>query len=225
MHLDVFEKRIVINLPDRADRRRDMERELRRANITAEFFPAIRPESADPFHMLGVKGAYMSHLAALKQATGASSALIMEDDLNFVRDIDRMSVVSRLPDDWAIFYCSYIGLDHAGGAPEIRPMPKTLEVIGTHFYAINGWAIPKVVEKLETFLTRERDHSEGGPMPIDGAINIIRQQEPSMIAYVASPGLGYQRHSRSDITGKWFDRTFISPVFERVRCARNFFTR
>lgn len=223
MSLEVFEKRLVINLPDRTDRRRDMERELRRANLTAEFFPAIRPERAEPFHMIGVKGAYMSHLAAITRAMGASSVLIMEDDLNFIHDVSRMSVVHHLPDDWAIFYGSYIGLTHEGGPSTIRPMPPKLEVIGAHFYAVAGWAIPKVVQKLETFLTRERDHADGGPMPIDGALNIIRRQDPSMVAYVANPGLGYQRSSRSDITGKWFDNTVLGPAIEQARRIRNLF--
>lgn len=223
--LAFFEKRLVINLPDRTDRRRDMERELRRANLTAEFFPAIRPESAEPFHMLGVKGCYMSHLTVLKQAIGAASLLIMEDDLNFVHDLDRMSVVHQLPSNWAIFYGSYMDLPHAGGPSTICPMPPKMEVRGSHFYAVAGWAIPKVIEKLEIFMTRERDHPDGGPMPIDGALNIIRQQDTSMVAYVADPGLGYQRISRSDISGKWFDSTFLGPTIERVRRVRNLFVR
>jgi hypothetical protein len=72
---------------------------------------------------------------------------------------------------------------------------------------LNGEAIPEIIRRLKAILTRPPGHPLGGPMHVDGAYSTIRLQHPALITYAASPVLGYQRPSRTDIgDGKWFDR-------------------
>ncbi|MCL4675754.1 MAG: hypothetical protein KJZ59_06980, partial [Pararhodobacter sp.] len=60
--LDTFGRIVVINLPERADRRQAIDTELRRAGLSldhpsVELFVAIRPESAAGFPSRGAHGA------------------------------------------------------------------------------------------------------------------------------------------------------------------------
>jgi len=45
-----------------------MQKELSRIGWRAEFFPAVRPETAQGFPWIGARGCFLSHLAVLKSA-------------------------------------------------------------------------------------------------------------------------------------------------------------
>src|SRR4051794_38102594 len=83
---EYFARGYVINLRERTDRRREIERELARLALPsgwAEFLAAERPDSAAGFPSAGVRGCFLSHLAVLKDAhaRGLPNVLVMEDDL------------------------------------------------------------------------------------------------------------------------------------------------
>ena len=69
---DCFNRVVIINLPERKDRRRDMERQLQLAGISkervVEFFPGIRPDVLGDWPSLGVQGNFLSHYTVLRQA-------------------------------------------------------------------------------------------------------------------------------------------------------------
>ena len=85
---DAFERIVVINLPERTDRRREMTAELRRAGIDRrdprlQFFAGIRPADAGQYPSIGARGCFESHLGVIREAIRdrVESVLILEDDL------------------------------------------------------------------------------------------------------------------------------------------------
>src|SRR5580658_4700609 len=99
----------VINLEHRTDRRIAMEEQLSRIGWDAEFFSAIRPESAADFPSIGARGCFLSHLSVLINArdAGAEQIVILEDDVNFASDFAERwaSSMARLQTtEWSIFY-------------------------------------------------------------------------------------------------------------------------
>lgn len=214
---DFFERAYVINLPSRTDRRRAMERELRRAGLPlasgkVEIFPAIRPDDPGPFPSIGIRGCYESHVSILRQAReqGWRNVLIMEDDLTIAdryRDAEDRLMAQLAGLDWDFVYFGHtLELSPADGAPVLQPFPGP--IVTAHFYGINARVLGPLLEALDLMRTRPPGHPDGGPMHIDAAYTTFRAQHPEVITLVANPNLGWQRSSRSDIhASRWFDRT------------------
>lgn len=204
----------VINLPERTDRRRETERELERANIPlswAEFFPAIRPASADGFPGIGARGCFLSHLAVLRLARDRkwTNVLILEDDLAIdpLLADDPGPVLAFLQRvEWGFAYLGHVLPEDTSPGDPLRTYSGAIET--AHFFALNGPIIPRVVSFLETVLARPPGHPDGGPMHVDGAYSTFRAQNPSVVTLVTPRTLGRQRSSRSDITTGWKDRVF-----------------
>lgn len=74
-----FDQIRIINLPERTDRRRAMDRELAAVGLIddprVQYFKAFRPEDAGQFSSIGARGCYDSHKTLLKEATMASGAI------------------------------------------------------------------------------------------------------------------------------------------------------
>ena len=214
-----FDKVYVINLVHRTDRRRETEAELRKINAKAEFFSALRFTKAAPFHRVGSRGSFMSHLAVLERARGSRNVLMLEDDIAFYPE--STSALKRLPSDWGIFYGSY----NFGLAPTDFPfttVPPESELVGAQFVAVNGYVIEPLIEAMEGYLSRPRDHPDGGPTPFEGTINVFRQQNPQFPVYAATPVMGRQRASRSDCAErKWFDNALTAPFIDMARKIKN----
>jgi glycosyl transferase, family 25 len=231
MHpLSYFDKVFVINLPARADRRREMDQQLRKIGLAIdasliEVFQAIRPPDKGPFSSVGARGAFLSHLGVLRTAAGAGyrRILILEDDVNFIEDFNTQftrMVRSQEGQDWHLFYGGYQLLDEPAppyGTPLIDPERG---VMLAHFLGFATPAISMAVEFLETLLTRPPGDHSGGPMHVDGAYSCLRRLNPSLTTRLAVPQLGYQRASRTDIHElRWFDR--LSGVRGLVGVARS----
>ncbi|MCZ8101512.1 MAG: hypothetical protein O9972_26865, partial [Burkholderiales bacterium] len=174
------------------------------------FFPASRPNDRGSFASIGERGAYESHLAVLRAAIGRPCVLVMEDDVQFSNEIGSLSrLIDEMPDSWDVLY-----LGHAQIAEIAKDLPGSglvrvgceYEFICLHCYAINGKAIAKLVDACDGFLTRPVGDPAGGPMPIDGALNIARRVL-GLETYVINPPVAIQRASRTDIGRlKWFDK-------------------
>ncbi|MBZ0262569.1 MAG: glycosyltransferase family 25 protein [Hyphomicrobiales bacterium] len=222
-----FEEILVVNLPDRTDRRRETEIELSKAGVLgAEFFPAIRPPDAGKFRSIGEYGCFLSHLTLLKQCCGRKSILVMEDDIRFAHDFAaRSGMVDELPEDWEIFYAGHFlprGAERGWSSSGLVEVESDRELIATHCYAVNGPAISKLIQGYEAILAREPGHPDGGPMPIDGAMNTVRRQL-RLRAFAAVPPLADQRSSRTDIGEKqWFDNSpLLSGAVHLARRLKN----
>lgn len=208
----------VINLKVRADRRAEIDAQLRRIGLSLDapgvtLFEASKPTDPAGFPTLGAYGCFMSHLAVLREARdkGLASVLILEDDLNFcdnfvVRFADVAACLGSHA--WGLWYGSY-HLDAPlplSSAPCVRVAPA-LAVGTSALVAVNGSHIAPLVQYLEAMLRRSAGDSAGGPMHIDGAYCWYRQAHPEAATWLATPPLGYQRSSRTDVHAlRWFDR-------------------
>jgi glycosyl transferase, family 25 len=214
----------VINLVSRTDRRLAMQQQLSHVGWQAEFFPAIRPESAADFPSIGAHGCFLSHLSVLKKArdAGALQVIILEDDLNFTSGFAerwKSSMSELAAQEWSIYYPGHSISNLPKGLSRVAP---DTGVLCTHFMVINGTAIPTLIAGLETILSRPGGHPLGGPMHLDGAYSTMRAQNHALLTYADSPALGYQRSSRTDVGElKWFDRiSFVSPIIDFARKLR-----
>lgn len=216
MHLiQHFQRCYIVNLPERADRRREMNAELQRAGLRADgkrirYFRAVRPADTGEFPSLGARGCFLSHLGILKEAIadGLDKVLVMEDDLaldpRIVAAPDTM--LRRLQAaDWDFAYFGHVEPSAVGAAPGWQE--TRIPLATTHFYALSGRVLQPLHDHLEACLQRPSGHPLGSPMHVDGAYSLFRMQHPEFVTLMATPSLGGQRSSRSDIfPNKWYDR-------------------
>ena len=211
---DYFQRVYALNLPERKDRRQLIVKELEEAGMPltphkVEIFLAIRPDEAGGFPSIGARGCVCSHVAILKQAKqeGLSNILIVEDDLEISAKFrtDQAVIAEQLrQQDWDIVYFGHVEEVEQKSPFAVVPFSKGL--MTTHFYGVNGRIFDRLVRFMEELQQRPPGHPDGGPMQIDGAYSTFRAQNPDVITLIASPNLGWQRSSRSDITPNWFDR-------------------
>lgn len=226
-----FQRCYIVNLPERDDRRREMNAELQRAGLGADgrhtrYFPAIRPADPGEFPSLGARGCFMSHLAILKEAIrdGLDNLLIMEDDLALDPRILAApdTMLCRLQrEDWDFAYFGHVETLADRALPEWSETTRPLAT--THFYALNRRVLRPLHDHLEACLGRAPGHPLGSPMHVDGAYSLFRMQHPKLVTLMASPSLGGQRSSRSDIfPNRWYDRLSLTrPLAGMARSIKN----
>lgn len=216
--IDLFDRIVVINLARRPDRRREMAQQLARIGLSFDHSKVLRFDACsfdDPagFPTAGTRGCFHSHLGVWRDAVarGDRAVLLLEDDLDFVDDIDE-----RLPAairalacrDWTMFYGGV--LQWSPAAPPTPPLTLAgpdEPIMGGHFVGVRGDAIADLVDYLSAILERPAGSPEGGPMHVDGAYGWFRTADPSRQTWVAQPDLGIQRSSRTDIHALgWKDR-------------------
>lgn len=226
--LETFGRIIVINLPERADRRAGLERELRRIGLSLEhpqvtLFAAIRPADAAGFPTPGAHGAFLSHLGVLTlmQEKGWDRALILEDDVALCTDF-----ASRFPaaagqlrsGAWDMVYghASFSDLPAPQGLATL-PAERPLDLL--HFIGMRAATARLAIPFLRAMLQRPPGSPEGGPMHVDGAYNWFRAAHPGLRVLAACPPLAVQRPSRSDIAdARWYDRLpFLRGIAAQLR--------
>lgn len=218
MTLPFVERIFVINLAARTDRRREIRRQFERAGWDPNdpsicYFDAIRPPDAGSFPSVGARGCFMSQLGVMRQAAeeGLSSIAIFEDDLDFVEDFTvRLKAVAQALNrtDWSIFYGGYETPTPPSANAAIAHASADLTLRTTHFICFRGEAIPLARDYLTAMLARPAGDPKGGPMHVDGAYQWLRGVYPGLPCFIATPPLGFQRASKSDVAApKWLDRT------------------
>jgi len=234
--ITMFERVYIVNLPERADRRREMDAELQRFGLTVDgktirYFRAIRPDSAGLFPSIGARGCFMSHLEILRECKrdGLQNVLIMEDDLSIhpaLASLDSDKLARLQWGDWDFAYFGHVEeVAHASDKPVWKE--SHVPMATTHFYALNRDAIAAILEHLEACLQRLPGHPQGSPMHVDGAYSLFRMQHPAFVTLMAVPSLGGQRSSRSDIyPNKWYDRVPMTKLMLAwMRSAKNWYGR
>ena len=212
---DTFPFVRIINLRERTDRRRGTERELARIGVPIDgdrvaFHTADRFADADGFPTIGARGSFTSHLACLQQAkaAGASSVLIVEDDIAFHPPED--AILTRILKDlgenaWDVVYFGYLEPEVPDAAPGLHTYGGP--TLGGQFYAVQEPYLSTMIAFMESCLTRPPGSPEGGPMFRDGAYNFYRQHHSALRQMLCVPNLATQRRSRTDLHAlKWFDR-------------------
>ena len=219
---DHFGAAYLINLPEREDRLRSAERELVGAGMSLgpagiEIFPAHRYADPAGFPNIGSRGCFQSHLECLRRARASRqpSVLILEDDIAFAPSLPHLSsaVISQLSTlPWDFVYFGHYG---TGDIPLARrdALQKELgfrqytgDVVSTHFYAVNGRILDRLIAHMTTLASGQKGDNETGPMPLDGAYNIFRRKNSDVRCFIVSPKLGWQSSSASDITPGRLDR-------------------
>ncbi|MGD0960942.1 MAG: glycosyltransferase family 25 protein [Methylomonas sp.] len=242
--LNYFQQIYIINLPHRTDRKAEMAAQLAKIGLNLDqpqimLFPAIRPADAGAFPSIGARGCFLSHLAVLSDALQRNfdRILIFEDDLDFVENFN-----TRMPlyldtlqhMDWHIFYGGYSIVDpvaaesaseppHAG---HFKVAPSNQEIVTTHFLAFQRQVIHELVDYLRQMLQRPDGDPAGGPMHVDGAYSWYRRAHPDRVTVLATPELGYQRWSRTDLHDpNWYDRVyvfrFLTDLYRRFKNSCN----
>ena len=193
MLLSDYDRVRIVNLPERSDRRREMNKQLKIAGLTGpnvSYFPAVRPDTAGMFTSRGMHGSFLSHKRVLEEAAAANeSVLILEDDCNFLPEAKDYDVP---PCD--IFYGS-----HDGDADVI---------IGAHCMGFTADTVKEVSAYLAEYTkldfatdpiaSTEVGYDPNIRPPIDGAYVWFRRANPELVTRFAF--LTYQRASRSDCT-------------------------
>jgi hypothetical protein len=211
---EFFDRIYIINLPERTDRRAEMEKELERVGMwpapgRVEFFPAIKVTDAAGFPNAGYRGCFLSHLEVLKKAGAedARNVLIFEDDAELAPPFreDEESLIEQLQRlSWGLVYFGH-NLGEFGARPTTL-IPHKGAVGLTHFYAVNGPVLERLIDFMEQILRRPPGHPDGGPMSPDGALHFFLSRNPDVPYYVTAPNLARQRSSRSDLMPRWFDK-------------------
>lgn len=216
---DTFDVIYVINLSKRKDRLRDISKQLARIGLHFDGDRVVRLDacsfdSRGDYPTAGTRGCFHSHLKAWQYAMRkphVQSALVLEDDLDFVRDIRESlpaAFTALAERDWSIFYGSVLRWAPSVEiqAPLTEAMPGEA-ILGGHFVGMRGEALKTVSDYLDGMDRRPRASPEGGPMHVDGAYNWFRSAHPEYQTLIARPDLGLQRSSRTDIHElTWKDR-------------------
>ncbi len=215
---DVFQRIYIINLPSRADRRKEMAEQLSQIEMSIDhpnvsLFKAFRPTDPGDFPTVGARGCFMSHLGVLKDVAeaGLERILILEDDVNFSSDfMVRASAVFSCASakSWSILYGGHRVETTLASTEQCCEINSTTAVVTAHFIALQGPAIAAAAGYIGAMLEREPGHPSGGPMHVDGAYSWFRRAYPQYRTIAAVSALGYQRASRTDIHDlHWYDKT------------------
>jgi hypothetical protein len=232
----VFDAIYLINLPERTDRKRELEREIISVGLRTDdprlvWIRAVRPMEAGEFPSIGARGCFLSHLTCLQSASehGHTRVLILEDDACFPKLLvdDLKGVVGGLKSlNWAIWYggASMLNDPRVSSRKVVTiPIAHTVGVQTAHCVAFQGETIQSIRTFLELILTRTNGHPEAGPMHVDGAYSTWRALNPTAVTLVTVPSVCIQRSSRTDIgrTG-WLDTTpLVRRSMAAVRRLRN----
>jgi len=223
-----IDKVFIINLVERSDRRRQMQRQLRKLGLTlqderVEVFAASRPDAQMGWPSLGARGCFESHYRIIRQAfdRGLQRIMVLEDDCDFIDAVMTYwpALLGNLQSlEWDIAYPGH-PLPSAGAAGTWR---ATRESIGlAHCYLVSRSVMPELLGFLETVMARPPGHPLGGPQHYDGALNTFYFQYPQVKVVVAEPSIAFQRRSRSDIsTGRLDAMPIIGGLIALYRALR-----
>lgn len=208
MLFDEYDRVRIVSLPERTDRRREMQGELRNAGFSGDlqmvFFDAFKLADPGPFRSCGSHGCYLSHLAILREAATANeSVLILQDDCEFLPEVTEY----QLPAGVDVFYGGY----HASDPSDLHAS----DIIGAHCMGFSPRAAQLASEYLAQMLdpsfppdAKAAAQSGFDPAvrpPIDGALVWFRRAHPELRTVFHL--LANQRTSRSDVTPRrLFDR-------------------
>lgn len=226
----------VINLPERTDRRRQIERELRIIGFPpgdprVEFPHAPRPEDPNGFPSRAVYGNYLSHLAIIEDAAanGYRRILVLEDDALFSRRL--INLQAELVDELSSKPWDLCFLGHSL-IREIADKPDGLVETGygfiwMHCFIVNASVHSRLLDYLKLSMSLPRGDPRGGKMYIDAAYAHFRHQHPDVVTLVAKPAVSKQRGSPSSIaTRRWFDQIgVLQPLLRQLRLGRDEYWR
>jgi hypothetical protein len=231
---ELFGATYLINLPERTDRLKSAKVQFTRANWSiggsgVHIFPALRYAESAGFPDAATRGCFQSHLACLQlaQGEGRQNVLILEDDIALTSSLPRLTpaINSWLgTQGWDFVYFGHYGTGDIPSADkntiesQISFEVWTNSIVATHFYAVSGRILPRLIAHLHQVANGRPDDPTNPPMPVDGAYNVFRRTNPDVRCWIASPKLGWQRASRSDNHPRFYDEfKLLRPLVSTVR--------
>jgi glycosyl transferase, family 25 len=236
--IDYFQQIYIINLPHRADRRREVGYQLEKIGLSFSapnicLFPAVLPNTPAGFPSIHARGLFLSHLKVLRDAysRGFQRILILEDHINLASDFSKriVKVAAELElYDWSIFYggCSLEVLPELTNRGELLPIWPSESILTSHFMGFRGPTIGEIVTFFQNLLAKSSGDYKIRPKHIDEAYNRFRQNFPYKLTLLAIPELAYIRSSNIAIHDpRWFDRMpLVNFTVTRLRRLRKPFS-
>lgn len=222
----------LINLLERTDRLSVAREQLECAGLSGvEHFPAMKFSDRAGFHNAATRGCFHSHLECLRRAEiKGNNALLIEDDLDICAsfsDLRPLFLQVLGQREWDFVYFGHEGTGDIPRAPgKITPgqvlfRSWTGSILTTHFYGVNHRIIGPLIEHLEGLACGPEGDCRCGPMSVDGAYTIFRENNPQVRCLIVAPKLGWQRPSRSDISPRSFDQIkLLQPAIAMLRHVR-----
>ena len=199
----LFGATYLINLPERVDRLKSAKKQLLRGGCEigpggVQIFPAFKYMEPARFPSAAIRGCFQSHLECLRraEAEGRASVLLIEDDIGLSTSMPRLlpSIKSKLLDlEWDFIYFGHHGTgdiaeaDRNTSESEIKFDLWTDELLTTHFYGLRGRILSRLIAHLERLSAGTAGDQNAGPMPIDGAYNIFRRENPEVKCLIVRP--------------------------------------
>jgi hypothetical protein len=150
---------------------------------------------------------------------GCKTVMILEDDCDLSQF--KPDVEARIFDQIAGggFDICMLGHSHPydPAGPLIISAPRDLGFGLLHCYLLNQNILPEFCRYLEAMLLRPPGGSGLGPMHVDGAHKHFRA-DTGCITWIVNPPVAFQRSSRSDLAGRWFDK--LPVIQDLVQFAR-----
>lgn len=189
---ELFPYMVVINLPDRIDRREAFLAATQRLGFEVDI---IHPKTAAELGMPEGRRAKQISLAeaeieAVSRAKnkGVCGVLIFEDDAVFHEHILLMTAQMTMPEDWQLFY---FGCQHHETPKYVSlGIVRCFKSNDTHALGIRDTAFDKIIATL-------RD-----PNRLPCCDMALRELQKSIPVYAAYPNLIWQRENYSDIEGR-----------------------
>ncbi len=196
---DYFDKAYCVNLNRRPDRWEKVTKEFERLGFEGvERYEAIDGRDYDwsntkyaPNLLVGELGLIQTHINLIKEAmeNGYKSVLIMEDDVYFTDEINRLDeYMEALPNDWDMIY---VGGNHSYGTEPLMVNDKILKLHKT--YTTHCIVIKDTL--YETILAM----TDGMKKQID---NYYVDLQPLYNIYGFTPNMALQTVDFSDIQNK-----------------------
>ena len=199
---DRFDRIRIISLVSRSDRRAEMTEQLRLIGLADDprvsFFDAIAPDHQGMFLSKGYHGAFLSHLAVLREAAQAGeSVLILEDDCDFLPGPHEVP-------DCDVFYGGWL-------TASSENMDEA-DIVGAHCMGLNAKAAALAARYFQNLLDPEFPPDPvGAASPgfnpairptSDGSYVWFRRAHPELVTRCVM--MTTQRSSRSNVTPRWF---------------------
>ena len=190
-----------INLEKRADRREQIETELKKMEITAERFVGI------PFEP-GIVGCGKSHLEVLKLAKDRKykNVLILEDDFTFLVNRENFdNCLNKFFNDTegnydVCMFCSQ-DLEEKGEKP-FSYLSSVFHAKNASAYLVNGTYLDTIIKLYEWAIPLLESTGEIEKYSNDEAWKLLQEKDKW---FVFNPRLGKQRPGYSDNEKKFID--------------------
>jgi hypothetical protein len=186
---------VVINLKERKEKRKYIEKQLERRNVKFTFFTATK-------HINPKRGCLESHLTIIENSikSNINYLTIIEDDAKF---LNSFSSIKNIPPDWDMIY--YGGTVHRIIDKKYEGFAR-VQTWTTHCYMIN-LTNKKLVEKILEAKNYEYE--------IDRYY--LEKIHPEFKCYMCDPMICLQKEGFSDIENKMVNYDFMQQTLKGLR--------